>query len=165
MKKLIFLLLLPTIVAAQDTVTDNRFKNEVKLNTLYLAIGAIEIEYEHLLDTKSAFGLAITIPYRNLNEAEVDFLITPYYRWYFGKKYASGFFLEAFGMYASRNGKQDIILGPSLGGKFIFGRKYLAEINFGLGAVLTANNVFTGLYLPIVPRLGIKIGRRFKKIQ
>ncbi len=161
MRKVLFLFLLCKIVYAQEPITDLEYKNEIKLHALYLVAGAIEIEYEHLRNTKTAFGIALTVPYRNLDEEGIDYLVTPYYRRYFGKKNdASGFFIEAFGMYVSGNGNYDIVLGPSIGGKFVFRKNYLAELNFGLGAILTTNNV-SDFYLPIFPRLGIKIGKRF----
>ena len=74
-------------------------KNEVKLNALYLILGAFDGTYERSVNTESAFGVSLTFLLDNENDIERVFAISPYYRLYFGKKPVSGFFVEGFGLY------------------------------------------------------------------
>ncbi|PCJ95402.1 MAG: hypothetical protein COA50_09360 [Flavobacteriaceae bacterium] len=79
-----------------------------------------------------------------------SFASTPYYRQYFSKKYAAGFFVEGFGMlnsgiedyyYNDRIDSSsmgafdytDFALGISIGGKFIAKRGFVAEIYSRIG--------------------------------
>jgi hypothetical protein len=73
-------------------------QHEVKLNAILLVIGAVEVGYEYLLNEESGIGISAFITYDDEIISNVDYYISPYYRHYFGKKYAGGFFLEGFGM-------------------------------------------------------------------
>ena len=103
------------------------------------------------------------------------FSLTPYYRQYFSKGYAKGFFVEGFGMlntgkeeYYSYNditGFEEVTddkytafaLGISVGGKFVTTRGFVAEIYGGIGRNLVGSDYFTD----IVGRGGISLGYRF----
>ena len=101
----------------------------------------------------------------------------PYYRLYFGKKYASGFFLEGFGMLNSEDGpsrsvfengtlvsfEQDdditnFALGIGVGGKWVAKNGLLGELNLGIG-----RNLFDSddTEVDYIGKIAITIGYRF----
>ncbi|MBB1194199.1 DUF3575 domain-containing protein [Flavobacterium sp. SOK18b] len=149
-------------------------KNEIKGNALFLVLGAVEITYERLITEDS--GLGATVFFVAEDEFDSNFNLTPYYRAYFGKKTAAGFFVEGFSMistgkdgsysqydpvnqnYYTVKGKQysDFALGFGLGSKWIHKRGFVFEINAGIGRNLLSTNS-----PEIVPRGGITLGYRF----
>ena len=145
-------------------------QNEVKINGLYLVIGAFEGTYERLLNEESGVGISLFIPIEN--DIDINYYVSPYYRFYFGNKYAGGFFLEGFGMLNSMNEYDffvvndtstkktvtDFALGIGLGGKWITKKGLVGEINFGVGRNLFNNE---DSYDEFVGKLGITIGYRF----
>ena len=104
MKKSIFaILMLFAVMATQaqnDSITKNNFgKNEFKLNSFFLILGAFEPSYERNLSESSSAGISLFIALDDKNfDMNVNYYVSPYYRIFFGKKYAAGFFLEGFGM-------------------------------------------------------------------
>ncbi len=163
-------------VRAQDnetTINDSK-KNEIKINGLYLVLGAVEVTYERLINEESGVGISVFLPLDNDIKDDIDYYISPYYRMYFGKKYASGFFVEGFGLLSSvkenkfsfiegdvfviENNVTDFALGIGIGGKWITKRGFLAELNFGVG-----RNLFNGgSNEDFVGKIGITLGYRFK---
>ncbi|WP_281297969.1 DUF3575 domain-containing protein [Flavobacterium limnophilum] len=147
-------------------------KNEIKGNALFLVAGALEVTYERLLNEESGVGVSLFVPYEN--EIDVNFSLTPYYRFYFGKKPAAGFFVEGFGMlnsyddsiyneannYSSFNDvtRTDFALGFGLGAKWVTQKGFVFEINGGVG-----RNLFNSSDsdFEIVGRGGITLGYRF----
>ncbi|MCK5401111.1 MAG: DUF3575 domain-containing protein [Flavobacteriaceae bacterium] len=144
--------------------------NEVKINGLYLVLGAVEVTYERLLNEESGVGVSVFLPIDDEINDDIDYYISPYYRMYFGKKYASGFFVEGFGLLSSikeytfdsfgnfnEESVTDFALGIGVGGKWITKRGFLAELNFGVG-----RNLFNGDSIDdYVGKLGITLGYRF----
>ncbi len=167
-------------INAQDSINLKINKNEVKWNLLNLvAFKYLDASYERIIDEESSFGVAGLI---NLGE-EYDtydylreFSITPYYRRYFSKGYAKGFFVEGFGMLnqhadeISSNFDEttqdftyntekytDFAIGVSVGGKFISKRGFVAEVYGGIGRnLLNSDNP-----VDVVGRGGISLGFRF----
>jgi len=173
MKKLLILFCLTifTFGYSQDKETADFNKNEIKGNALFLVAGALEITYEHILNDESGVGISLFVTYEN--SIDTKFSLTPYYRFYFGKKPAAGFFAEGFGMINSYeynnnyyyNGnsnsgnKTDFALGIGIGGKWITKKGFVFEINSGVGRnLLNSNNND----YQIVGRGGITLGYRFK---
>ena len=141
----------------EDSYITTEEHHEIKINGLFLILGAFDDE---------------TI--------NVNYYISPYYRQYFGKKYASGFFVEAFGMlnsvddyiydsyydeptdsYYSNSGYDDNVvdfaLGIGLGGKWLTKSGFIVEIDLGIGRNLFKNDRdFT-----IIGKGGINLGYRF----
>jgi hypothetical protein len=156
----------------QDTTSDlNIKKNEIKTNGLYLVIGILDFTYERLLNEESAVGLNVAVPYDKEIKEDLQYYISPYYRFYFGKKYAAGFFLEGFGMLNSaerdfdffiedddRAYVTDFALGIGLGGKWITNGGFIGEVNFGVGRNLFKSEETT---IDFVSKLGITLGYRF----
>jgi hypothetical protein len=158
---------------SQEKETINFKRNEVKGNALFLVLGAVEVTYERLITEDS--GLGASLFFINENDSNPNFSFTPYYRAYFGKKPAAGFFVEGFSMISSgvnninyfydSNGnlinidKQrytDFALGFGLGAKWIHRKGFIFEINAGIGRNLLSDNS-----PEVVGRGGITLGYRF----
>ncbi|WP_072861603.1 DUF3575 domain-containing protein [Arenibacter palladensis] len=162
-----------------DLIVDPyRKPNEIKLNVTRPISGAFELIYERNINKKSSFGGSIFAPFnqkKSKNDIDVNYFITTYYRRYFGKKYASGFFLEGFGMLTSIDGKQlidsngnltnmegsdvlDVAAGVGLGYKWATKSGFVFEGNIGLGKLLfnAKDTDHDSVY-----RLGLSVGYRF----
>jgi len=175
-------------IVQQDNI-QNAPSNEIKVNVFNLLFKAADVSYEYLLNENQSLGIGVLFKVQPLEvrepgyyfELDIDysrnFSITPYYRYYFSKKYAKGFFVEGFAMYAT--GKEfefrynpntetleEIIinkyktfnLGISLGVKIVSRKNLAIDIYFGSGYNMTRLNyaVVGG-----VTRGGISIGYRF----
>jgi len=186
MKKLLALLCLSafTFGFSQEKEQENALlrKNELKLNAAFLIAGAFEVSYERIIDEESAFGSSLFIAIES--EIENKFMLTPYYRYYFGKKPAAGFFAEGFGSingyegyewkynYDSINNdylssskyvkRTDFALGFGLGSKWITKKGFVFEINAGVG-----RNLFNSqdTSYDIIGRGAISFGYRFNYIK
>jgi hypothetical protein len=157
-------------------------RNELKINTVMLIAGAFEVTYERLLDDESGVGVALFASFDD--DIDTKFSVTPYYRFYFGKKPASGFFVEGFGMlntyeiegynrYDYNTGVlinvvpdeklTDFALGFGVGSKWVTKKGFLFEINVGVGRNLFNNSNNEDYYddYQIVGRGGFSIGYRF----
>lgn len=148
---------------------ENENFNELKLNALFLILGALEVTYERTLNEESGIGVTVFLPIDDEVSDDIKYYISPYYRFYFGEKYASGFFLEGFGMLNSTNRdinffggeddfRTDFALGIGLGGKWITKSGFIGEINFGIGRNLFNNN---NTDYEIIGKGGITLGYRF----
>jgi hypothetical protein len=104
---IIAMLFLFFAVNAQNDIPQNKKQNEVKVNVLMPLAGTFEATYKRNLNNKSSLGITGLFVFDNKNSNEdTNFMITQYYRRYLGKKYASGFFVEGFGMLSSIDGKK-----------------------------------------------------------
>lgn len=176
MKKtaLLFLsaLLISSLSFSQEAVTKNSHSenfNELKLNGLFLILGAFEVTYERVLNEESGLGISVFLPFDNQVGNDIEYYISPYYRFYFGEKYAAGFFVEGFGMLNSTNRninifgneddfRTDFALGIGLGGKWITKSGFIGELGFGIGRNLFNNN---NTDYEIIGKGGITLGYRF----
>ncbi|NVK53574.1 MAG: DUF3575 domain-containing protein [Flavobacteriaceae bacterium] len=182
MKKLTTLclfLLISTITLAQekDTISqNNQKKHELKINsTNLIAFKWFDVSYEYLINKESSFGTALLISFNNDNglDAYKTFSLTPYYRRYFSKNFAKGFFIESFGMLntykwlntyygapSTTHSRTNFALGVSAGGKFVTNNGFVAEVYLGLGRNLfnNSNNYYDN---EVVGRGGISLGYRF----
>lgn len=170
--------MLTSIVAnAQQTTksTNQELRNEFKANLLGLAIGLPEISYERILNENMGVGISAAAGIQNnkSKKEEYKFMISPHYHYYFGKKYANGFFLEANAAIFSddvdqaddggvRKDKIYYGLGGGIGVKQLFGKGFVAELILGLGGKLNNNPVKDkGTDLGLYRRLSLSIGKRF----
>ena len=159
-------------IQSQEDSDDYAKQNELKVNGLYLVIGAFDVTYEYLLNEESGLGINVFLPYDSDIKDDINYYISPYYRFYFGKKYAAGFFLEGFGMLNSVNEQQffgfdvpseeekftDFALGIGLGGKWVTKGGFIGELSFGIGRNLFNANDSDEDF---VAKLGITLGYRF----
>jgi hypothetical protein len=178
MKKLLILLYLCTVTYSycQETSKVDFPKNEIKGNALFLVLGAVEVTYERLLNEDS--GLGVSLFFANKEDSDTNFILTPYYRAYFGEKPSAGFFVEGFSMINSGNYGSysvynsitgiydevfprkrftDFALGFGLGSKWIHRKGFIFEINAGIG-----RNLLNNSSPEVVGRGGITLGYRFK---
>jgi len=168
-----------SLFAQDDTNTQDNSDvsaNEVKINALFAVIGAFDVTYERLLNEESGIGLEIFLPYDSDIKDDINYYISPYYRLYFGEKYAAGFFLEGFGMLSSVNNDvivffddtnsvpliteettTDFGLGIGLGGKWVTKKGFVGELSFGVGR--NFGNSDSGD--EVIAKLGITVGYRF----
>ncbi len=153
--------------------------NEFKINLLTTLIGIPEITYERILQDNSAFGISAMVGFDE--DVPINFMAIPYYRIYFGKKIASGFFIEAGIPFVSQTEEnyvyteesnqnnypyyEDVYkeytefgvgLSAAVGVKFLTRNGLLGELTGGVGRLFGVDEVPN-----IVPRVGISIGKRF----
>lgn len=182
MKKLLNFLAIFFIVIstfAQDDISNDIDKHELKLNATNLIIFSyLDGAYEHLINEESSFGVNLLFSFSDdeIFDEYRTFSITPYYRQYFSKKYAKGFFVEGFGMLNSgenvliatfdQNGNitdsdsenyTDFALGISVGGKFVTPRGFVVDLYLGIGR----NLLNTDFSPELVGRGGVTLGYRF----
>lgn len=182
MKKVLFVFLMFfTLMASQaqnDTIQRNNFgKNEIKINSFFLLLGVFEPSYERNLSEQSSMGISAFIPFDHENiDVDINYYISPYYRIFFGRKYAAGFFLEGFGMLSSVDNEYyinrdyytvikndavtDFALGFGLGGKWMTTGGFVFEVNGGIGRNLFNTNTEDDTNI-LVGKFGFNLGYRF----
>ena len=151
-------------------------KNEVILDLIGPSFGGgINASYERHLNKKSSLGITFFYIYDNTKETDMNYSISPYYRMYFGKKYASGFFVEGFGMVMSIDGKKiydteekitftenpDVInlsIGVGLGWKGVTKSGFTYGANLGWGKMLFNANKTDHTQ---VAKFSLNVGYRF----
>ncbi|MEG0927533.1 MULTISPECIES: DUF3575 domain-containing protein [Chryseobacterium] len=149
-------------------------KNEIKLNLISPLSGAVEAGFERYLNKNSSLGISAFIVYDNTREEDMNYFISPYYRYYFGKKFASGFFVEGFGMFTSIDGKKiyaadhvtftenkdvyDLALGAGLGYKLVTKKGFVFEANTAYGRLIF--NADKTDHDQVI-KLGLSVGYRF----
>lgn len=154
----------------------NNKKNEIKVDVIQPLIGgSVEAVYERNLNKKSSIGISGLYMFTEKFDEDMNYSITPYYRRYFGKKYASGFFVEGFGMLNSIDGKKiyeteerltftegadvyDFSPGIGLGSKWVTNSGLIFEIHAGWGKQLF--NADKTDHDQVI-RYGFKLGYRF----
>lgn len=203
MKKIFLLFIFITVVKSYSQNTElpsvsqpvtpikteiNKSKtNEFKLDFFYLIFaGALNISYEHILNEESGIGANLILS--SGEELNTTFSLTPYYRFYFGRKPAAGFFFEGFtsinsfkydvitdsnglnsifyGQVIERKSTTDLGVGFGLGGKWVTKNGFIFEINSGIGRNLLNNYTSgnsNGLKTSdkIFGRGGVSFGYRF----
>lgn len=180
MKKTLFILLFAgTICYGQSQDLEfNKNRTEVKFNAFAIALGALDLEFERTLSKHSAIGLGFFtnfVPPEDCQGFNNQNSVTAYYRYYLGKRYAQGIFVEAFGMYNNTNDPQltvvtnnnvrlesfrtiqDFGVGFAVGYKWVSKKGLILQSHFGLG-----RNLFQPhLGERVIGRAGISIGYGF----
>lgn len=163
-------------VKAQNKTDANPYQknNEIKLNLISPLFGAMEVGFERHLNKNSSLGISAFFVYDDKKNEDMNYYISPYYRYYFGKKYASGFFVEGFGMFTSIDGKKiyaadnltftenkdvyDVAIGAGLGYKLVTKKGLVFEANAGYGKLLFNADKTDHT---VVAKFGLSIGYRF----
>lgn len=172
-------LLFFTQLSAQEEPAINK-KHEAKINAFNVLIfKTLDFSYEYLVNEESSAGVSVLI---NLNDLYSDtpyynetFALTPFYRRYFSKKYAEGFFMEGFGMYnvqetadyyyyeddslSGEHKTHNFALGISLGAKFVSKRGFAFEFLAGVGRNMFSSD--SDYNIEFVPRFATSFGYRF----
>lgn len=171
MRKLVFLfIMLATSLNAQV------YQNEVKLNVVSLLLGNPDLSYEYLLSDRSGVGIFANVNVDDYRLWDYGFMAGPYYRFYTGKKYASGFFFEGgLTVFGERYAKdyyydpvnntgytvfaKEVGFGPSLtiGGKIMMTNTAVFEFFGGIGRNFRTTDYSSDIF----GRFGISIGKRF----
>ncbi len=184
MKKILTIICLgfASLGYSQDKIEESFKKNEIKGNAISLVFGYPEFSYERILNNESSIG--VSIGFAADKNIDTKFTLSPYYRFYFGKKPAAGFFVEGFAMvrsiklqknyyysnyndpsyyehYVKDESYTDFALGFGLGSKWITKKGFLFEINAGIGRNLTNSDKNDFYDLTIVGKGGITVGYRF----
>ncbi len=168
MKKVLLFVMLLSSVSAFAQAEKDVLKHEVKVNGLLLIFGFPEISYEHILAEDMSIGASFAFRVTDEDETGIYQRVSfsPYYRIFFGKKPAAGFFVEGFGSiyssdsYSFSNDRETYMgtaLGIGLGVKFLTNSNWIGEIS--LGAARNFSN--TDNIMEVIGRGGIMIGKRF----
>jgi len=182
-KPLLLLALILSVIsgnAQEETDKTINFvnKNEVKLNSVMLLAGAFEAIYERNLNEESSVGVSVFVAFdEDSFDESYNYYISPYYRVFFGKKYAAGFFLEGFGMLNSfennyytyentlnsppvfiEEDETNFALGIGLGGKWLTSGGFVFELNGDVGRNLFDVNDEDN---QLVAKFGFNLGYRF----
>ena len=160
---------LKTSIQENAEAIDHGGNNEVKFNLLNAITAKPEITYERIVKNNMGVGVALFV---NLDNSSVyKFGFTSYYRLYFGKKKASGFFIEGntgiitledeYYVDAAHTNKvisTNLVLGAAAGAKYLTRNRFFVEAYVG-GGKLIADRI--GYSIQDFPRIGISIGKWF----
>jgi len=143
-------------------------KHEIRFNLTNGIAGFPEINYERFITDNSGIGIAGALSLENKMNQSLRSLLLPYYRLYFGKGFASGFFIEGnlalaseniyannFGGLSDYENKQFFGMGVAIGVKLLSRNGFVGEIYSGLGRLY--GNTQERSY----PRVGICLGKRW----
>ena len=142
--------------------------NELRINIPMAIAGLPEINYERFFTDNMGVGLAASISLEKPEEMDLRYLIVPYYRLYFGKKKASGFFIEGnvaltgvrdswyYGGYDYEYKTSAYFgCGLAIGVKLLARNGFIGEVYMGGG------RIFGDIYNNAYPRMGVCLGKRF----
>lgn len=187
MKKyfLLSFLFISTFSFAQDldNSPDKRdvTQNELSIGALNIvAFGALDITYERIINENSSWAIETFIQALDRDSEDVadafykDFSLTGKYKYFFGDRYARGFYVHGFGMISNGeyedhyvtdpNGNgyyederyTDFALGFGLGGKFVSTGGFFLDLGAGIGRNLLNDSSPT-----IVGQFNVNVGFRF----
>ncbi|MDP4271071.1 MAG: hypothetical protein Q8909_13245 [Bacteroidota bacterium] len=148
--------------------------SEIRLNLLMAVMGYPEVSIEHYATNNSGFGLGLALALEKPEIVYSRLIATPFYRFYFGSKRASGLFIECFGMmtvaeieggysgsfyssyyYRQPSKEVDLGFGASLGYKLLTKSGLTGNLTLGVGRLY--QSIGTSAY----PRIEVAIGKRF----
>ena len=143
-----------TFLHAQEQETPTR-SNDIMISPIELiATPLLNVSYERLLNENSGIGvngMFFLGDKDKYDDSNTFFQISPYYRLYFGKKYASGLFVEGFLPITSTSENHDIYnndgnfvrtldetvtsfgVGIGFGGKWVAKKNIIFEASVGVG--------------------------------
>ena len=144
-------------ISAQEIEAQKR--NDIVADPfLLIAVPLVNVSFERLLSENSGLGVNAMISLQN--DADNFTQISPYYRMYFGRKFAQGFFLEGFvpvtmtkeydmvyfmddfGGYFTEGNERTVTtvgVGFGVGGKWVIRNGLVIEANGGIGRRLGGN--------------------------
>ena len=160
-------------------------KNELSIGALNLvAFGALDLSYERITTPYSSWAVETFILALNRDDEDVsgayekDFSVTGKYKYFFGDKTASGFYVNGLAMISTGEYREnneyyynsndelvysspeqrytDLALGFGLGVKFASRQGFFADLSAGIGRNLLSSNSPT-----IVGQFNFNLGFRF----
>lgn len=183
---IIALLLWGNLLSAQDAVLlehsepDKRDigTHELSIGAFNLvAFGAADIAYEQILNPYSGWSVEAFFIFLNKeNDSEEEpfernLSLTGKYKYYFGDRYARGFYVHGFGMLSSGEYEErdlfdqtppnpqdytDFALGFGIGGKFVARGGFFLDLSTGIG-----RNLFHEESPTLVGQFNVNLGFRF----
>jgi len=146
-------------------------KNEITTNLFMLGtLSIVELGYERLFDNSS---IGATAAVKADHDMGFNFAFISYYRVYFGKKKAAGFFIEgnavfynaetsSWGTYSEKGAyielgrviENQFGFGVAAGGKFLNKNGFVGELFGGVAKIFNGSDHY-------YPRIGITLGKRF----
>ena len=181
----LYLLLIcsPFWIQAQDQPSVQNYRQqEIKLNGLNSIFGIPEITYEHMLNRESSVGLSFA--YSFTDRINQNYILTPFYRLFFGKQPASGFFVEGGLMIWSEEELNFFPRNPlltdnrffsnnnnlqnSIGGEVAIGWKLIDPEGWHIEFVVGFSRSFINrdfVFDQTIPRIGISVGKRFSSLE
>lgn len=166
MKKIItFLLIINSLTLFSQEKSQGKHEIQTNLTSLFASPDSFfELSYEYLLNPQNTIGISTAFNTGDINSSE-SFSLTFFYRKYFTKKVARGFFMESFLTY--KDAKRRIIYedisagyyaGLSIGYKFVVENKIVIQPQLGFGIDVLKY----GKWHPtLIGRGGLVIGIRF----
>jgi hypothetical protein len=165
-------------MAQKDSTGFNwSLKNELKLNLTNAIAGLPEINYERILEDNMSIGIAASASLETPDKMIMRWQAIPHYRLYFGKRKATGFFIEGNMAIIGQRDKYSVArytfnpdsvyysyyddkaisigFGAAIGVKLITRNHFVGEIFAGGGRLF--GTALTDGYA----RAGIMLGRRF----
>lgn len=185
MKKLFFTLTFFSIITlfAQTDDLQNDRKNELHVNVFYpIVFKSLEVDYERIINEDSSYGVSVL--YANYENLKKHYMLSPYYRKYFSKGNAKGFYMDTFlslngGVsenynydyifddqsqtgyyveYKDKNKFTDVAFGLSAGVKFLSSDHFVGILHMSVARNLFAKD---GTNYDIIGKGGISVGYRF----
>ncbi len=161
-------------------VVESTRKNDFVISPLVLLASLVNVSYERLLNKDSGVGLdaAFSFGDKGISDDDLGYShILPYYRYYFGKKYASGFYFSGIvgmvnykyndyqtAIYTSNGSyyypENEKTLSTGTAG-FGVGAKWVVKNNIILDAGTTITRNFNSDYRSINSTVMLGIGKRF----
>jgi|GEM_PF-6456809 len=161
-----------TSIFVEKTKKETQKKNDFLYNPVYTYIGAIDLTYERLINEKSGAGIRFT--YAFIDEfIDLKSDIALFYRRYYGKKPAGGFYNEAYLTYNRIQSQQENTINGeemslversnNLGIGFALGTKLISKdgILLDLGAGIAYNFYRSDFNNRVIPNLIVNFGFRF----
>lgn len=163
-------------VVAQSEPLNQLGNNEIRINIATSIAGLPELNYERFIADNVGLGIAVAFSLEKPEDMEIRSEFIPYGRLYFGKKKASGFFIEGNmavvgqresyddyfytndGNYTTQridNSQTSFGFGAAIGIKLLTRNGFVGEVYAGGGRLF--GDTITGGY----PRVGVAIGKRF----
>lgn len=150
-------------------------KNEISVNGLYLLVFGAEFNYERTLNEDMGLGVSSQLFSYQKIDGLMNFHLTPFVRYYFGKKPVSGFFVEGFASLFNKSYEpytlggvyyRDVPLkshtsvgfGFGLGAKWVKRSGFTFELNWGVGREPRAASDENP---PFFVKGGVRVGLKF----
>ena len=165
----------PDTVRVEKKLSESlKNNNEIKIDLFYALFGMPELTYERIFANNRGAGISMFLGFSTKYTA-FNFGAIPYYRYYFGRRKASGLFLEANTAILkvadneknrptfSAGGSYDRIsnntlfgIGGAIGAKFLTRAGFTGEVYLGAGKTLTDSE-----FVKTYARFGYTLGKRF----
>lgn len=182
MKKIIsttIFLLTVSILSAQRSTSefDSSKNNELRISLTNAIAGLPEINYERILEDNMSMGIAASVSIESPENMIMRWQVIPHYRLYFGKKRATGFFIEGNMSIIGQRDKYSVARYSGMFDSVYYSNYDDRSISVGFGAAigvkLTTRNNFVGeifagggrlfgnALTDGYARVGILLGKRF----